>query len=372
MQRSLPGARDVATAVLVPYVISRVLVIATLGLTREMVNKLDLVHEPIQIGKGLDAWDGSFYADIARGGYDAVPKEGLRFFPLFPLVARAVALLPGVDARLAVVLVANGCALLLGFVLYRLAFFERHDETFARRAVWFVYLVPPAFILVFAYAEAMFMLLATIVLYAARRSRWIVVAGAAFLAGVCRPVGILLVVPIVIEVLRDRRNVTGVDVAARGIATVAPLAGCFAYLAWASDRTSSFFEPLRIQQEPTRRGSARFPITNIIDVTRDFASGDHNTDGLHLLTIVVCLFLLVVLIRRWPASYSLYAATSLVLALTAHNLDSIERYMLSTVPFVLALADVFDTEARERIVLVLSAAGLVIAAALAFTGTLVP
>src|SRR5262249_678863 len=154
-QRSLPGARDVASAVLVPYVVSRVLVFATLGLTREMVHRLDVVHEPVQIRMGLTAWDGSFYPDIPPGGSDAGTRAGPRLFPLFPLVARAVVLLPGVDARLAVVLVANGCALLLGFVLYRLAFYERRDEAFARRAVWFVYLVPPAFVLVFAYAEAM-------------------------------------------------------------------------------------------------------------------------------------------------------------------------------------------------------------------------
>ena len=123
---------------------------------------------------------------------------------------------------------------------------------------------------------------------------------------------------------------------------------------------------------PSRRGSDRFPVTNVIDDARDFSSGDHDTARLHLLTIAVCIALLVVLARRWPASYTLYAASALLLALTARNLDSLERYMLSTVPFVLALADVVDTEGRERVALVLAAAGLVAAAALAFTGSLVP
>ncbi len=78
------------------------------------------------------------------------------------------------------------------------------------------------------------------------------------------------------------------------------------------------------------------------------------------------------LARRWPASYTLYAAASLVVALTSRNLDSFERYSLSTLPFVLALADVLDTDGRERTVLVLAAAGLVAASVLAFTGALVP
>ncbi|MGH8979351.1 MAG: hypothetical protein ACRDV7_14825, partial [Acidimicrobiia bacterium] len=96
-----PGARDAVRAVAVPFVLSRVLVIAALGLTREVVRDISTVTDPIQVGQGLQAWDAAFYVDIARGGYDAVGTDGLRFFPLFPLLARAVALAPGVDAGFA-------------------------------------------------------------------------------------------------------------------------------------------------------------------------------------------------------------------------------------------------------------------------------
>jgi hypothetical protein len=367
-----PAARDVLRAVIGPFVISRVLVIATLGVTREIVRDLATVTDPVQLGQGLRAWDAAFYADIARGGYDAVGTDGLRFFPSFPLLARALAVLPGIDANLAVVVVANASAFALGIVLYRLAWFERQDDALARRATWLVYLVPPAFVLVMAYAEATFMVLAVIVLYTVRRSNWWVAAGAGFLAGLTRPVALLLVVPVFLEAMRNRRALDGRDIVARVVAVVAPVAGCFVYLSWAANRTTSFLEPLRLQEAPERRGGARFPLTNVIDTARDFVSGDHDTAGLHLLTIAVCLGLLVVLVRRWPASYTWYAAAALVLALTARNLDSLERYMLSTPPYVLALADFADTEGRERVVLVLAAAGLVAASALAFTGSLVP
>jgi hypothetical protein len=367
-----PGAREILRTVAIPYVLSRVLVIATLGLTREVVRDISTLTDPIQVGQGLRAWDAAFYTDIARSGYDAVGTEGLRFFPLFPLLARAVALLPGIDVNLAIVIVANTCAFLLGLVLYRLAWFERRDDVFARRTVWLVYLVPPAFVLVMGYSEATFMLLAATMLLALRRSNWWVAGFAGLLAGGCRPVGLLLVVPALVEAVQDTRLLTTRDITARVAAVAGPVVGCFAYLSWASDRTESFLEPLRLQEDPGRRGSTRFPITNVIDVLRDFATGDHDTAGLHLLTVLIGLGLLVVLARRWPASYSLYAAAALILALTARNLDSLERYILSTIPFVLALADVVDTEARERAVLVLAAAGLVAASVLAFTGALVP
>ena len=84
--------------------------------------------------------------------------------------------------------------------------------------------------------------------------------------------------------------------------------------------------------------------------------------------------LLVVLARRWPASYTLLrgrGASSL--ALTARNLDSLERYGLSTLPFVLALADVARHGRRASArCSSLAAAGLVAASVLAFTGVLVP
>jgi hypothetical protein len=359
-------------SVIVPFALSRVLVIATLGLTREVIRDLETITSPVQVGQGLRAWDAAYYTDIARAGYDAVGTAGLRFFPVFPLLARAVALLPGIDTELAILVVANACAFALGFVLYRLAWFERRDAAFARRAVWLVYLLPPAFVLVMGYSEATFMLLATIVLFAVRRGSWGIAAVAGALAGATRPVGLLLVIPALVEAMRDRRTLAGRDVAARVAAVVAPVAGCFVYLSWAADRTDTFLQPLRLQDDPLRRGPLRFPVTNIVDVARDFSSGDHDTAGLHLLTVAICVALLVVLARRWPATYTLYAAGALGLALTARNLDSLERYMLSTVPFTLALADFIDTQIRERTVLVLASAGLVAAAALAFTGSLVP
>ena len=65
--------------------------IPALATTAKMVRK--------PMAKRLLAWDAAFYADIAHGGYDAVPRAGLRFFPLVPLLARAVAVvLRGVAA----------------------------------------------------------------------------------------------------------------------------------------------------------------------------------------------------------------------------------------------------------------------------------
>ena len=83
---------------------------------------------------------------------------------------------------------------------------------------------------------------------------------------------------------------------------------------------------------------------------------------------VLFVVLLVVLVRRFPASYSLYGGATLLLGLSAQNLDSFERYCWSTFPFVLALAAITDRDEVERGAYVIAAAGLVGYATLAFLG----
>ena len=367
-----PSAMETARAILLPYVVSRAIVLVSLVLTRHLVTALEVVPKPLATKDGLLGWDAAWYGGIARDGYDALPTEGLRFFPLYPLITRAVALVPGIDTDLALLVVANLAALAFGVVLYRFAWAERQDDAFARRAVWIAFLAPPAFVLVMGYAEATLMLWSALTLVALRSRRYGVAAVFGFLAGVTRPVGVLLAIPALVEALANRRSLLPRDIVARVSAVAAPVLGLFTYLAWASDRTDDFFYPLRVQEDPARRGEARFPVTNLIDTGRDFFDGDTPTAGIHLLTAAVLIVLLIVLARRWPLSFTLYAAAAALVGLSASNLDSLERYSLSTLPFVLAAADITDGENRERVTLVALGAALVGFSMLAFAGELVP
>jgi hypothetical protein len=353
-----------ARAVLIPYVLSRLIVFGALATTRHVFTTLH-VTQPLALHQGLRSWDAAWYGDIARGGYNGVAKEGLRFFPLFPLLGKGVSLLPGADASLGIILVANLSALLLGFGVYQLALRERGDEGLARRAVWLVYLLPPAYVLVMGYAEATFMLLSVVTLYAARERRWWLAAAAGVLAGLTRPVGVLLAIPIAVEAWRHRPRTAL-------LAALAPIAGALGYLAWAEHRSHEFLYPLRVQQDPVRRGGWVDPVRGVAHATRALFDGDHVSAGIHVASALVLAGLLVILARRWPLSYTLYAAAVLFVALSSRNLDSLERYGLSAVPFVFAAADVVNDDATERVVLVLAVAGLVAASVLAFTGVLVP
>jgi hypothetical protein len=154
-------------------------------------------------------------------------------------------------------------------------------------------------------------------------------------------------------------------------AVLAPAAGLFTYLLWVRNRTGSVTYALRVQENAQRRGKFVDPFTNIGHATRELFSGDRFGSGLHAVTALLLVVLLVVLIRTWSWPYVAYAFVSLVLALTASNLDSLERYSFSTFPFVLAAATVVRPS-WERVVWVVCGAGMVGLCVLAFTGNYVP
>ena len=76
---------------------------------------------------------------------------------------------------------------------HRLALRETGDPGTARRAAWFAALFPAAAVLVLGYAEATAMMLGVVVFLGLRSRRFGWAIGAGFLAGLCRPVGVLLV-----------------------------------------------------------------------------------------------------------------------------------------------------------------------------------
>jgi hypothetical protein len=155
-------------------------------------------------------------------------------------------------------------------------------------------------------------------------------------------------------------------------AVLGPAVGTFAYLAWAEHRTHDFFYPFSVQQKSTTRGGWIDPVRAVWRAAHVFGAGDHLSAGIHIVTAVLLVVLIVVLWRRWPASFTAYAIAAAFVALSARNLDSLERYSFSTVPFVVAAADLTGGGTRERIVLSALGALLVIGSVLAFSGVLVP
>jgi hypothetical protein len=363
--------RDLRAAV-VPWVVARALVVGALGLARFVFDEIGHGHRPVQLGQGLFSWDASWYRAIAEHGYAAIPHEALRFFPLYPLTGRAVGFLLLDHTAVGLLVVANGAALVFSALLHRLTLRETGDADAARRAAWYAAIVPPALALVLGYAESLALCFAVGMFLCLRSQRWLWAVPLGILAGLCRPVGVLLVVPAAIEAWRAWGTATAKERFERVAAVVSPVVGVGIYLVWVGLRFDDATAPFDIQSRPSLRGGFVDPVTRVIDAVGDLTGGDRFGSGLHILTILACGVLVVVLARRLPASYAAYGAAAVLLALTASNLDSFERYALSTFPFIIAIAVVTKRREVDRAVLALMAGGLVAYSTLAFYGSYVP
>ncbi len=363
--------RDLRAAV-VPWVLARIFVVGALALTRFGVDHIEGARRPVQLGQGLFAWDAAFYRDIAEHGYGAVRSGALRFFPAVPLMARGLGVVFLGNDAFALLVIANGSALLFGGLVYRLTRLETGDARTATRAVWFAAVFPPAMALVLGYAEATFMLLSVAMFLSLRTRRfgWAIPSGV--LAGLTRPVGVLLAVPAAIEAARTWRGASPRDRAIRIGAVVAGPVGSGLYLLWVRYAYEDAWLPLRIQNDRSHRGGFVDPFTRTFDGISDLIHGDRFGSGLHVLWLAVFAVLIVVLLRRLPSSYGWYAAAMVLVNLSARNLDSFERYAMSAFPLVIAVALVTSRPDVERPALVLAAAGLVGYSVLGFLGVYVP
>ncbi|HEX2192594.1 MAG TPA: hypothetical protein VHH09_05330 [Acidimicrobiales bacterium] len=368
------GLRRDLVAALPGWVVARVVVLGALVVAHAVAAKVDLRLPGYsgRLDRGLLAWDGRWYLDIANDGYDALPDESLRFFPLYPLLGRILSPLAAGHTGAALLAVSNLAALALGALVHRLCLTETDDPDLARRAAWLVALVPPFFVMVMGYSEPLALALAVGCFLALRRRRWGWAAVAGLLAGFVRPVGILLVVPAAVEAARGLRAARPGERVQRVLAVVSPAVGTAAFLAWVAVGRGDAFLPFEVQNRPHLRGGFSDPVSTLVRSIARLAEGQLGTNGIHLPWVVVVVALTVVACRRWPAAYGAYAAVSVLVALCARNWGSFERYGFGAFPVVLALASVTAAAWAEKATLAICAAGMACYAAAALLLYYVP
>lgn len=356
--------------VVVPWLVVRALIGVGFVAAYASSEHLTPGARPTQLTEGLIAWDGTWYRDLAVRGYEALPVDGLRFFPLFPLLGRLTSFLTLGRTDVALVVLANVASLALVVAIRRLVLFERGNQELARRAVWFLCLFPGAFVLAWAYAEAIWILAAVVVFWAVRSRRWWWAIAAALVVGFSRPLGVVVAVPIAIELVRVWRSADLRERLTGSAAVVAPLAATGIYLAWVSRVFGDPWLPYTVQDE--LRGQGVDPFTRIWDGLSQMFGAERLGDGLHIPFAIAFVILLVLTFRYWAVSYGAFAALVLVAALDARNLNSLERYGVNAFPIVLTLAVIARNERLERVVTVLLAGGVVALCVMAWTGAYVP
>lgn len=300
------------------------------------------VRDGWSFSRALSHWDGNWYLIVARDGYaTALPAAGqdphseIAFFPLFPLVIRAVSAVTGLSP-LAAAVAAN---LLFGTVAAGLLWLlARHlgSARFADRSVALFAFFPASFVLTTAYSEALMLMLSIGCLYALLRRWWLLAGVAAAFATATRPNAVALSLACAVAAglaIRDRREWRSLAAPA-----LSPL-GVLAFFAYLWRHTGDPFIWAKAQRDGWGQG-----FDGGLAMLR--AVGHQLTDpgqDLQELTAAVSLVFVViafVLLVRWrpPAILTAFAVTVIALSYLSPTLSSRPRFALTAFPLLLAVA----------------------------------
>jgi hypothetical protein len=356
---------------------------ATGGLARENADRFDdpaLTHalaDPLLAP--LARWDSVWYLRIADSGYgDSAPRAA--FFPLYPLLVRAVATPLGgsnVALLLAAYLVSLVAFVAALFLLYRLTELEL-GRRLARPTLLLLALFPAAVYFGAPYSESLFLLLAVGAFYAARSGHWAWAGACAGLASATRSAGLLLLIPLALvwwsSSPRRPRELAWLLLAPLGIA---------AYAAWLGLVEGDALRFLDVQAAWSRELAV--PLAGVwdglvaaVDGIRQLASGSRTPvyfevaagdpfriAAINVMLFVTLLFALVACVgvwRRLPRAYGAWVAASLVLPLTfpvtPQPLMSLPRFVAVLFPLFMWLAIVCEERRNTDLVVAAFAVGL--------------
>ncbi|HTX30603.1 MAG TPA: hypothetical protein VMD09_04415 [Solirubrobacteraceae bacterium] len=203
----------------------------------------------------LGRWDGTWYGQIASGGYPRHTSQyptALGFFPLYPLTIWFVVHLPGPpnSVIIAGVLISLCGGLVAALLVQRLTT-DWWGEAGARRATVMFCFFPGSIVFSMAYAEGLLLPLAAGCLLALQRRRWILAGALAGLATAVQPDAVALVVACAVAAGLELRRRGWRDPAARRslLAPVLSVAGVGAFAAFLWVWTGTPFATLKAQRD---------------------------------------------------------------------------------------------------------------------------
>jgi Mannosyltransferase (PIG-V) len=173
-----------------------------------------------------ERFDTLWYLRIVKRGYD-LPMAVI-FYPLYPAAIRLVSVL--ITPMAAALLVSTIAAFFSFWGLLRLA--SELSETGKFRTLLLFCVWPASFVLFAGYADSLTFALAVWAVIFGREARWEAAAICGLLAGMARPSGVLVLIPLAMMALRSRQ--------ARSLVVALTPLGMLSYWGWLrwSGRTS--------------------------------------------------------------------------------------------------------------------------------------
>lgn len=310
----------------------------------------------------FERFDALWFLRIASSGY-RTGDGSAAFFPLYPLVIRAVSWVMGGHPFEAALVVSNAAIACGLCVVYALTASERSIAT-ARRTVLLVALFPTSFFFFAPYSESLFLLLAATTYWAARSRRWAAAGAAGALAALTRNIGIMLAPALLVEAFHQRAEGRGSALPGLGAAVAVGL-GTLAYLAYWWAKVDDWLAP--VDQQANWQRTFSWPWATLADGSRDAFRYLGNANGgywlIDWLIVVPVVGASVFALLRYRPSYSVYLLGGLLIPLSFVFADrplmSMPRFVLPLFPAFWALAELTERwRIPEKAVAAVGAAGL--------------
>lgn len=195
-----------------------------------------MAAHPRHLASLLTKWDGAFYLDVARHGYDtaltyrpdgSLVNTDIVFFPLYPFLVAVLGLAIGIVAAALLLSLAAGIVAAVAMCGIGEYLYDKRTGVFLA-ALWGA--APTAIVESMAYPEALYTAFAALTVLFLLRERWIAAGAAAFFAGLAHPTGVAAALTVGVcalaTLLRRERGW------APWVATAMAPLGALGYLAW--------------------------------------------------------------------------------------------------------------------------------------------
>ena len=291
-------------------------------------------------------WDAGWYYSISRIGYEWNPlgtgQQNIAFFPAYPMLTRIVARAFGGGATtylVAGVLVSHAAFLWSLLLLYQLAR-SMLGEAAAAGAVALTAAYPFAVYHGAMYTESLFLLASVGSFWEFRRERWARAAAWGLLAGLTRPNGFLLMVPLAVEAWVRRGAGRGVRRSA--MAVVAPLAGVAIFSLYIATLTGNPVQWSVHQQAWGRTFEGARPVLKVANDVAALGIGEfvaaNPYEVLNGAAVLLAAALVVPVWRRFGLSFALLLLVNLLPPLLLGGTMSMGRLTCTMFPIFLWLA----------------------------------
>lgn len=356
---------------LVAFMFSRGLILAVLSLSaatttfeipaiegRNLNPRTEVSANVVRSGlaRVLGSADAGWYLRIAESGYDApssdpdTPRNWV-FFPLFPLLVRALTTL-GLPPLVAGCLISNVAFLAAMCAIVFIARALGFSEEVRVRLSWLIALFPMSYFFSAPFTESMFLALSAAAFLVLTRGHPLTASALMGLASATRPTGLLIVPGFALAVLRSEQTTRRSMILTLALAPAGAL--MFAVYQW-----YVLGDALAFVHNQSAWGRSKRSIGELIGsllVLPFPAMEPWSFTLLHLVVLAAAAWASVHHLKQNRPELALVLAVPLVAALSTGELLSLTRFTMALFPFHLAIAERIRSSSAERMVLAVYAA----------------